>query len=170
MNQEELWIIFPFSGIKTTLKDPSYPGLVLLKTADNPKGMMINPMILKVPAVNKLGSIKYISIKSIDVERHLDKLCTRLGIKNAERICNNTRWPVFVTNEIEGISICYSATLFEPDRQSIINLESDVERCMLAKLDKLDDCELEQNWRDGFLTPFLEHVQSKLSEVKEANK
>lgn len=133
-------------------------------TEYHPKGRIVASQILKIPAVDRFANIKYIEILNVSVENKIDELCNKLNLPISQELFNNIRCPIFVVKGEHEYSICYTATAFREDRNNVINLELDVERCLQAKLTQLDDGEQKPNWRDSFIKPLLDQVALKIAQ------
>jgi hypothetical protein len=111
--------------------------------------------IWKIPAVNKEAQIKYIEIYDIDIDIHLQQLLENLKLYKVEELMNSIRLPVFVVTDSDRCRICYCASNIGQDRNNLINLQSDVEKCLEEGLFQLDDCQENENWRDDYIKTFF---------------
>ncbi len=159
----DLWICFPFSKLRTSREDPEQQGQILALHGEfyNLGNRIVE--LLKVPAINVLANIQYLEILDIDLDLCLDKLRINLNLSNSEELLSDIRWPTIVAKGEYRCSICYSNSSVEADRNELLCLQSDVERCLQANLAQLDDYQQKPNWRDNFIRPLLDHVALKMA-------
>ena len=161
INDEKLWICFPFSKLKTSKDDPGQQDSILnIHGETYGLGSRI-VKLLRIPAVDSLANIQYIEITDIELDLTLDKLYKNLNLSKSEELLSDARYPIFVAHGAHHCSICYAASSIGEDRNNILHLQSDVERCVQANLAQLDDCEQKLNWRDGFIKPLLNNASIK---------
>jgi hypothetical protein len=118
--------------------------------------------IYKVPAINKEGVCRYITLNKSDIDTSSATLARNLKISLSE--LQNKRTPIFVTYGIFAI-ICYSAST--ANKEQIDNwkgLQIELEKCLSDNViaTMLSDLNEKPNWRDNFLIPFINDVESKL--------
>lgn len=163
MTEDRLWLCFPFSKLRSSRRDLAQQGAVVFLPSHS--GMYNlggrQTELLKIPAVDNQANIQFIEILDIDLDLCLADIRKRLP-PNASLI-DSVRVPMIVATGTMSCSIRYAASVNNGDRNNLLQLQSDVERCLQAGLTKLDDCDHVPNWRDNFIKPLINHVVLKTS-------
>lgn len=158
MNDDNLWICFPFSKLQTSRDDPDQQGSILMIHGETYNLGDRIPKLLKIPAVDGMANIQHIEILDIDLNLTLEKLRVNINLSKSDELLSDTRWPTLIAQGSHRCSIIYSNSSIKDDRNNILHLQSDVERCLQANLAQLDDLDQKSNWRDGFIKPVINHA------------
>ena len=162
LNRDKLWICFPTSALQTSRTDPSQQSSVLsIRGHDYQLGGR-KVKLLSVPAVDESASLQHIEIMDFELGLNFDDLIRTLKLSTFDDLCSDIRWPVVVAWGVYRCSIVYITPAIKGDRANIVQLQSEVERCLQGDLTQLDDCDKKPNWRDGFIRPMLERVEIAL--------
>jgi hypothetical protein len=162
LNQDKLWICFPNSALQTSRPDSSQQGQILFLRGHNYLlgGRTIH--LLKIPAVDASAKLQYVEVMDFELSLNFEDLIKKMELSTFDELYSDIRWPIVVVWGVYRCSIVYVTSAIKGDRVNIVQLQSDVERCLQSHLIQLDDCDQKPNWHDAFITPMLEHVEVAL--------
>lgn len=149
---KELWLIFPSSKLTDS---------IINKIADSTLDRISRGIIgnLKIPAVNRKGTISFVKLLGTDILFAKEALISSGKLK-----AGNDRFLVIIAEGAKqrNCNVVYTASAIDLDCSNYLHLQDNVERCLLANLNSLDDTKETHNWSNNFLEPMLSHVDRVL--------